>query len=227
MTLSTAPSSKASHYDALGVPKTATADEIKKAYRSLVVQCHPDKLIHASNSSDFDYTKASSEISLMISKGLSSIDLDECDVDCEDGQPETIEQSSSKSEKEISKSTIAFHEIHTAYECLRDLNKRIEYDQSLTRDEKRKEWKMKGATEVNLSDLESEMCCVVNEDGKSDNGGDQLQRVYFYLCRCGDTFEILEEELLDSTCSERVWQCESCSLGIKIHLDVDIKVATT
>lgn len=31
------------HYSTLGVPKSATADEIKKAYRKLAMQYHPDK----------------------------------------------------------------------------------------------------------------------------------------------------------------------------------------
>jgi DnaJ like chaperone protein len=33
-------------YEVLGVPKTATPDEIKAAYRRLVQQYHPDKVTH-------------------------------------------------------------------------------------------------------------------------------------------------------------------------------------
>jgi len=32
-----------SHYAELGVPKTATAAEIKRAYRKLVLEVHPDQ----------------------------------------------------------------------------------------------------------------------------------------------------------------------------------------
>jgi curved DNA-binding protein CbpA len=236
MTSSSTPSYKAApakrtYYDTLNVTTAATTEEIKKAYRALVVRCHPDKLVNV-KSSDFKCT--SSDIS-SISKHLSDIDLDDEDDDSENNDVDScsknttantklIEQlNSAKIKEEILKAEQEFHEIHTAYECLRDPNKRSLYDQSLSRDEERKEWKKNGATEVNLSDLESDICCVVNEDDNSDSEGDnQLQRVYFYQCRCGDTFEIFQEEIIDSTSRDRVWQCESCSLGIKIHLDVDI-----
>ena len=228
---------KRTHYDALHVSTTATPDEIKKAYRTLVVQCHPDKLTASSSSCNFNDTKSNSngESSFQLTNRLADIDLDDDEdddvnnVDCVEKEQfiskEQEQSSHTKTDEEITKAAKAFHEIHTAYECLRDPDKRRQYDQSLSRDEERKEWKKKGATEVNLSDLESDMCCVVNEDDdESDrsSSGDELQRVYFYDCRCGDTFEIFEEELLKSTSNEHVWQCESCSLGIRIVVDVDI-----
>ena len=35
------------YYSTLGVEKDATQDEIKKAYKKMALQCHPDRLANA------------------------------------------------------------------------------------------------------------------------------------------------------------------------------------
>ncbi|KAL7543082.1 hypothetical protein ACHAXR_012407 [Thalassiosira sp. AJA248-18] len=129
--------------------------------------------------------------------------------------------------------------MQAAYQCLRDPAKRRKYDEVLRRNEEREEWKWKGSLEVNLSEMECDLCCVVDEDNsdeEDDATGDEdtLEKVFFHPCRCGDTFQIVQEELQESISktgtpwdknamfTDRVWQCESCSLTIRINVDIDI-----
>ena len=259
MTLAASASSKQTHYDILNIPQTATQEEIKFAYRSLIINCHPDK--QSADNTDKEEENNTCE-DVIDSLGLSAIDIDEDTND--NGQIDTLLNKnkqtiipSSKTEsisntieeKQQEETRLLFHNIQAAYNCLRDPMKRRQYDEHISRNDEKESWKLKGAIEVNLSEMECDWCCVVDEDDDSDNTDDEsnrgesvtrdindddLQKVFFHPCRCGDTFQIVKEELLesidDTNCSEdivlltnRVWQCDSCCLTIRIHVD-DINI---
>jgi curved DNA-binding protein CbpA len=48
------------HYNTLDVPKTATPEEIKKAYRKRALTCHPDK--HPDKGDEFRELSAAYEV---------------------------------------------------------------------------------------------------------------------------------------------------------------------
>jgi curved DNA-binding protein CbpA len=243
--------SRQTHYDVLQISQTATAEQIKAAYHSLALRCHPDKLQAIPKNVDRAIRETKK------SEAFSAIDIDDEDEiydksthDCHNentDEPSSIAAEFDLSEhpcteEEASTQPTIFHHIQTAYNCLRDPGKRDEYDRSMSRIEEREERKWKASSSVNLSEMECDLCCVVDE-GNSDcestdkcaaeNDAD-LYRVYFHPCRCGDTFQVVEEELRESIKSvkkwdnqgiltSRVWQCESCSLTIRIHIDIDIR----
>ena len=263
------PSKQNNHYEVLKVSHTATQEEIKSAYRSLIKGCHPDKLQTITKNDEQD----SSNTVHKVSEGLSAIDIDGDDEEHEDEDDmnnestnydinetnmcnnnytsESADQpikSNAKDVEDISSTqhTNAFHQIQAAYNCLRDPIKRRQYDEYLSRNEEREEWKWKGAIEVNLSEMECDWCCVVDEEddsntekedddenGTSRGGDETLQKVFFHPCRCGDTFQVVREEIVESikdvkfsvneiVLTNRVWQCDSCSLKIQIHVDMKI-----
>mmetsp|Transcript_16062 Transcript_16062/g.29042 ORF Transcript_16062/g.29042 Transcript_16062/m.29042 type:complete len:273 (-) Transcript_16062:90-908(-) len=259
---STLVASNETHYEVLQISPAATQEEIKIAYRSLVVGCHPDKLPPIrKNESNHNHAYEETQISV----GMSAIDIDDEDDESENdnnkpgtdksasitidsAQPTAVPNAEEKETTSIQQTK--FHQIQAAYHCLRDTDKRRQYDESISRKEERLGWKLRGALQVNLSEMECDWCCVVDEENSDDDdGADQsisgddgsdagtspLQKVFFHPCRCGDTFQVFQEELLESVsnaniCSldkidvltHRVWQCESCSLTIQIHVDIDI-----
>ena len=263
-------SCKQNHYEVLTVSPTATQEEIKSAYRSLVLGCHPDKLQTITK----NHEQNSSNTVHKVSEGLSAIDIDddddeheyENDINSESGIncdiDETAMHKNNYTTSEAAKSntkdvedilstqrTKAFHQIQTAYNCLRDPIKRRQYDEYISRNEEREEWKWKGAMEVNLSEMECDWCCVIDEEEddsntEEDDGNDTsrgedetLQKVFFHPCRCGDTFQVVREEIVESikdvkfsdhetVLTDRVWQCDSCSLKIQIHVDINISSDT-
>lgn len=241
------------HYDVLRISPKASQEEIKTAYRSLVVECHPDKLPQTQANAEARNVDGCQDVSY-ISGGLSDIDFDEDEghnLACLGGSgvSEPVKPTASINGEDQSLVSIAagesaremrlnFIQVQAAYQCLRDPIKRRQYDESMSRTEERDEWKFRGAVEVNLSDMESDMCCVVDDEDSDDEErggeGELLQRVFFHSCRCGDTFEIVQEDLLESIrdrggtpgkyngLSHRVWQCQSCSLTIRINVNIDL-----
>ena len=249
---------KQTHYDVLHIAQTATADEIKAAYRSLIIECHPDKLTSSSATNNKN-ENCCNDVHIIVSEGLSAIDIDDDDGKEEDDtcnhppryshtKSETSNNMSESSSKPIQSTTkeeaeesskqtesLVFHQIQTAFNCLRDPTKRRQYDEHISRKEEREKWKWKGAIEVNLSEMESDWCCVVDdassEEEEDVDGDTPLQKVFFHPCRCGDNFSVIQDELLQSIdntkcggdlLTNRVWQCDSCSLTIRIYIDIKV-----
>ncbi|KAL9180066.1 hypothetical protein ACHAXT_008036 [Thalassiosira profunda] len=191
---------KQTHYAVLQIPHAATPEEIKAAYRTSVVRFHPDKVLsRAKENGDCKEEH-------IISDALSGIDIDDEELDNDNcnGENSSATKQRTQREKNIPQSTNlpddaneeqsseqrAFHRIQAAYQCLRDPEKRRQYDESISRKEDREEWRRRGASEVKLSEMESDWCCVVDDDNSSEEGGADeavtkdedapLQKVYFY-----------------------------------------------
>src|SRR5690349_14199546 len=58
-------SEKRDYYDVLGVPRTASVEEIKKAYRRLAIQHHPDKNPDDKHGSEEKFKEASEAYSVL------------------------------------------------------------------------------------------------------------------------------------------------------------------
>jgi curved DNA-binding protein CbpA len=120
---------------------------------------------------------------------------------------------------------LMFTRIQTAWECLSNEERRMEYDDSLKRIRERNTADMARAEIVKLSEMDCELCDVAEEEEEDDDDDDgeieqrKTEKLYTYNCRCGDIFEILEGDLDDFNSSEpdsNIFVCESCSLSIKL-----------
>ncbi|KAL7545420.1 hypothetical protein ACHAWF_008768 [Thalassiosira exigua] len=216
------------HYDSLKISSNATSEQIKAAYRSMVMNHHPDK--QPSNVNNAANITDSSSIALLNAVPATEVEGGDSNIE------EKPEWKVNGKEDDVSTQALTtFHQIQAAYQCLRDPHKRRLYDESLTRKEEQKEWKCNGALVVNLSEMECDICCVVDEEDDIGVDGAPLQKMWFHPCRCGDSFQIFQEDMLKSInyydhpslgcesdiLTDRTWQCESCSLAIRINVDME------
>lgn len=224
---------ESSHYVVLGISSAATDEEIKRAYRSLVIKHHPDKtptdcapkqMIDAGHMTSLDNIDeeesiAAGDVQDSIDVHITRYELHKSPDSVAHGlkgpNQSPINQSVQEVKDDKNKS---FHRIQAAYNVLRDPIRRQEYDASLQRMQEKETWASDGAIQVKLSEMEKELCSVLYDE-ESEEG--VLQTVYFHECRCGHTFEIVEGDLLEESKSSRyqVHQCEDCSLSIKIIID--------
>ncbi len=90
------------YYEILGVKRDATSDEIKKAYRKLALEFHPDKLIDEGR------------------------ELDELKAKKKDGK--LLLQSEEDQQDQLEEKLTKFKEISVAYEILSDQINKARYD---------------------------------------------------------------------------------------------------
>ncbi|EJK74459.1 hypothetical protein THAOC_03861 [Thalassiosira oceanica] len=228
-----------SHYDVLGVSPDATSVEIKRAYRALVVRLHPDKA-RGSAVDPAPASKPGESIEEIATRtpAIAAIGGGESDLEGRVSPSSDEHSGQARSGRDASPTARAepadpspFQRLQTAYNTLRDPVKRRSYDDELRRSRERTEWRARGAVEVDLSEMESDLCEIVDDDSDdcSDiderrdeaQNGVNLQRVYFHPCRCGETFEICQDELTErrDRGDVLVWQCEGCSLSIFVRID--------
>ena len=201
------------YYEILGVNEKANYIEIKNAHRRLALQYHPDKCSSITNNKN-------------------------------NNNEQNNNNNNNTATNNANNKEYKFTMIQTAWECLSNETKRMEYDDKLNRIKERNNSNVQKAQIVKLSEMTCELCDVEEEEEDDDDGnncyyndcdqtknveykGSSRQIVYGFTCRCGDTFEILEEELNhskhntneesgDDDDNKNIFQCESCSLSIKI-----------
>mmetsp|Transcript_36234 Transcript_36234/g.78858 ORF Transcript_36234/g.78858 Transcript_36234/m.78858 type:complete len:245 (-) Transcript_36234:239-973(-) len=233
------------HYAVLGVSKTASLSEIKAAHRQLALRLHPDK---RSSSGTATQSRNGKQERPTAATGMDEDDKVYASKDAAPSSAPAPQDTTSvghnNGEQVANVADANFRRIQLAWECLRDPLRRKQYDEEMDRTKERVTSKVDKAVGVRLSEMECEICEVEVDDCSTSDGDDlvdggssgrtsnhstddqnkggsgdcQQQRVYIHTCRCGDDFEILEDELTGSG-KDNVFECRSCCLLIRVEVD--------
>lgn len=216
-------SSEKTYYEVLGVDPESKFAAIKDAYRSLALKYHPDKFpAQHSSLQDMETT------------------VDEDNSDNSNGLHDPDHAVSSSSDPEST-----FLKIQAAWSCLRDTDRRREYDESLQHSREKESDLYSNSPIISLSEMNVETCQVEIEDESDEEVSSPIEHrdsmpaetsieeetVYTWDCRCGDQFEvfttdIMDRSLCDTTKGKKMgkdmllMQCQSCSLSIRVHIDL-------
>lgn len=145
-----------------------------------------------------------------------------------DKQNQRLNNNNSNNQPTEESSDAKFKRIQEAWECLRNPTQRRMYDDHLDRTIFRGE-QDGSCTIVNLSEMKTELCEIEIVEDEEENFNDisqgkdridSLVKVYIHTCRCGDQYEVLDEDLDFTSPNKNVFQCNSCTLSIIVNCDI-------
>ena len=179
----------ASHYHVLGVPSSATYNEIKAAYHRLARKHHPDRQVPKKPPpqqqqgkdippDDDTCRESSSSLSMSPTKPASTSAQPPID-----GSAGGSNNTSDSSEEDVGGGTFEFERIQIAWECLRNNESRSLYDQTLHHNQLLEQRHESAAISLQLStDMEE---AIDEETG---------ELAHVYQCRCGEEVQVYESD---------------------------------
>lgn len=212
--------SNTTHYDILGIPETATLDEIKAAHREKAKQYHPDRQ-RMQHTSDGD---SNSNRSGIINRDHEDLFIQiqmawECLRDAE---------TRAKYDDMLRRKRDQEYGMLCKAQVVKLSDMKVELCEVVVKDEDEDDDDLEdggGGSDSGGGNGEKDDVLLTNMTRKEeDEEDDAVQCVYTYPCRCGDMFEILQQDLplsssSSSSSSSVLLECQSCGLSIQVHCD--------